>query len=105
MFYNCIVVLRFVVQKGRVYDSLLEIIDTKTLLEKVIPVTLPECCGGESYLKINFIRYFRRLSQVDDFSSWTFLAVEIECAVRNSLGSEVTYRDGTPGIALSHLDN
>ena len=24
-------------QKGRVYDSLLEIIDTKTLLEKVIP--------------------------------------------------------------------
>ena len=37
MFYNCIVVLRFVVQKGRVYDSLLEIIDTKTLLEKVIP--------------------------------------------------------------------
>jgi len=56
-------------------------------------------------LKINFIRYFRRLSQVDDFSSWTFLAVEIECAVRNALGSEVTYRDGTPGIALSHLDN
>ena len=37
MFYNCIVVLRFVVQKGRAYDSLLEIIDTKTLLEKVIP--------------------------------------------------------------------
>lgn len=37
MFYNCIVVLRFVVQKGRVYDSLLEIIDTKTLWEKVIP--------------------------------------------------------------------
>ena len=56
-------------------------------------------------MKINFIRYFRRLSQVDDFSSWTFLAVEIECAVRNALGSEVTYRDGTPGIALSHLDN
>ena len=77
----------------------------KPFWKKYFPVTLPECCGGESYLKINFIRYFRRLSQVDDFSSWTFLAVEIECAVRNALGSEVTYRDGTPGLALSHLDN
>ena len=92
-------------QKGRVYDSLLEIIDTKTLLEKVIPRHATGVLWGESYLKINFIRFFRQLSQVDDFSTWTFLAVEIECAVRNAPGSEVTYRDGTPGIALSHLDN
>ena len=105
MFYNCIVVLRFVVQKGRAYDSLLEIIDTKTLLEKVIPRHATGVLWRGILFKINFIRFFRQLSQVDDFSSWTFLAVEIECAVRNAPGSEVTYRDGTPGIALSHLDN
>lgn len=92
-------------QKGRVYDSLLEIIDTKTLLEKVIPRHATGVLWRGILFEINFIRFFWQLSQVDDFSSWTFLAVEIECAVRNAPGSEVTYRDGTPGIALSHLDN
>ncbi len=77
----------------------------KPFWKKQSPVTLPECCGGESSLKINFIRYFRRLSQVDDSAPGHSLLLKIECAVRNALGSEVTYRDGTPGIALSHLDN
>lgn len=92
-------------QKGRVYDSLLEIIDTKTLLEKVIPRHATGVLWRGILFDNKLYTIFWQLSQVDDFSSWTFLAVEIECAVRNAPGSEVTYRDGTPGIALSHLDN
>lgn len=92
-------------QKGRVYDSLLEIIDTKTLLEKVIPRHATGVLWWGILFENKLYTIFWQLSQVDDFSSWTFLAVEIECAVRNAPGSEVTYRDGTPGIALSHLDN
>lgn len=72
---------------------------------KIFPATQPKFCDGESYLEINFSLDWTDLSQVDNFSSWAFLAIEIEGAVRNTLGSEVAYGDGAPGFALSHLDN
>ena len=43
------------------------------------------------------------LSQVDDFCSWEFLAVEDEGIVGNAFCLEAGDVDGAPGRALAHL--
>ena len=49
-------------------------------------------------------RFIFTLSQVHNLSLRKVLAVEDEGAVGNTLRLEVAYRNGTPSIALTHLD-